>query len=363
MVACDECLRRTWLLERMGGHLDFRLSSMIDVLELDDRSLIELTTGALRRRLEQGYARFGGDTVREMTTRATASGVEMLCRCAGLYPAQLRAVRAAPAVLHVAGGLERFLELSADDPVALVGSRGATPYGLDAARMLGRGVCASGLTVVSGMAPGVDGAAHEGALAAGGRTIAVIAGCASESYPRSQRGLHRRILAAGAVVSETGPGTPVRRWMLPARNRIIAALSRIVILVQGAERSGAGLTVLAAREYGRPVGAVPGSVMLDQSTASNALLAQGAGVIRDAQDVLDLVFGAGLRDAPAARGVTVELDQSQREVVDAIRAGADTAGALARRGYGGEHGLAMLARLELMGVISRRAGGRYVICG
>jgi DNA processing protein len=354
-------LRRTWLLERMGGHLDFNMRSMIDVLALDDASLIEMTGSALRERLVRDYARFGHEQADGMIFRARAADVSLVCLCAELYPARLREVRAAPAVLHVAGELDRFVELCGGDPVALVGSRGATSYGLDCARTLGRGVSASGLTVVSGMAPGVDGAAHEGALSGGGRTIAVIPGCATEPYPRGQRGLHRRIIAVAAAISETGPGTPVRRWMLPARNRIIAALSTLVVLVQGPERSGAGLTVAAAREYGRAVGAVPGSVMLEQSVAPNALLAEGAGMIRDAQDVLDLLFGAGMRDATG--GTHVELDESQRAVLDAIRAGADTAGALARHGCGGELGLTVLAALEMAGVISRAAGGRYVICG
>jgi len=337
------------------------MGRMIDVLELDDAALIELTSGDLRSRLVKEYATFGGEQATEMTTRAEGAGVALLCRCADGYPSALGEVRAAPAVLHVAGGLGRFLELCEGDPVALVGSRSATAYGLDVGRMLGRGVSASGLTVVSGMAPGVDGAAHEGALSGGGRTIAVIPGSAAEPYPRSQRGLHRRILAIGTAVSETGPGAAVRRWMMPARNRIIAGLSRIVILVQAPERSGAELTAMAARAYGRPIGAVPGSVLLQSSTVPNALLAEGASVIRDAQDVLDAVFGAGERGAQRAEGP--ELDESQRAVMQAIRAGADTAGALARVGYGGEVGLSVLARLELAGLISRTAGGRYAICG
>ena len=142
------------------------------------------------------------------------------------------------------------------------------------------------------MALGVDGAAHEGSLG-GGHTIAVLPGSAATAYPRSRRELHRRILEAGVAVSETGPGASGRRWMFPARNRIITALSRLVIVVQARRGSGASLTVDAARAYGREVGAVPGSVLQKVSEEPNALIAKGAWLIRDAQDALDVIFGAG----------------------------------------------------------------------
>ncbi len=137
-----------------------------------------------------------------------------------------------PAVLHVSGGIPRFLELAADGSVAIVGARRASPYALENARALARGL-AGRLTVISGMASGVDTAAHEGALHGRGGTIAVLASSPERPYPPSSRGLHREIIAAGAVVSELGPGVPARRWMFPARNRIIAALADMTVVVAG----------------------------------------------------------------------------------------------------------------------------------
>jgi DNA processing protein len=360
-VVCDDCLRRTWLLEAMGSHLDFRRGSMLDVLDLDDDSLIALTGGEMRRALSRDHARFGRDDARRLRSRAQGASLTQLCRCDDLYPAALAGLRASPAVLHIAGGLERFLKLCAADPVALVGARKANEYGRDMAQALGRGISASGLTVVSGMALGVDGAAHEGALLSGGLTIAVLPGCAAVAYPASKRELHRRIIEAGVAVSETGPGAAIRRWMFPARNRIIAAMSRLTVLVQARQGSGALLTVDAARHYGREVGAVPGSVKLELSQEPNALIADGAWLIRDAQDVLDVIFGVGRR--VALNRVTPALDPGQQAVIDAIRAGADTIAGLARMGCGGERGLETLAALELSGVLRRTTGGRYEVTG
>jgi DNA processing protein len=358
-VACDDCLRRTWLLEAMGAHLDFRTGSMIDVLDLDDNSLIALTGGEMRRTLARRHSGFAAVDAQLLRSRAQAASLTQLCRCEASYPTALEGVRASPAVLHVAGGLERFLTLCAEDAVAVVGSRKANEYGIDVARALGRGISASGLTVVSGMALGVDSACHEGALMAGRRTIAVLPGCAAETYPRSKRVLHRQILEAGAAISETGPGAAIRRWMFPARNRIIAALCRLVVVVQAGSGSGALLTVDAARAYGREVGAVPGSVLHVLSAESNALIAGGGWLIRDAQDVLDVIFGVGER--VASNSCTRSLEPGQRAVIDAIRAGTDTAAELARLGHGGEQGLATLASLELAGVIRRTTGGRYAV--
>ena len=156
-------------------------------------------------------------------------------------------------MLHVVGELERFLALLSEPAVAIVGARRPSPYGVTVARSLGRGLGAAGVTVVSGMARGIDSAAHRGALDAviaptpGRRppgpqpeapTIAVLAGAAEIPYPASARNLHGRIGAAGAIVSELPPGTTARRWMFPARNRIIAALSAMTVVVEARERSG-----------------------------------------------------------------------------------------------------------------------------
>jgi DNA processing protein len=261
-------------------------------------------------------------------------------------------------LLHVAGGLERLLELTAEDPVALVGSRRPSPYGVEVARALGRGLGFAGITVVSGMALGIDSAAHAGALEAGGPTVTVLPGSAHRPYPHARRGLHRRILATGAAVSELGPGTSVRRWMFLARNRIIAGLAAMTVVVEAAEHSGALVTARVAGELDRPVGAVPGRVTTQLATGPNGLLAAGACLVRGPQDVLDHLYGAGMRHIVDARPPP---EPELRPLLAAVADGHDTVAALARAGFQPEQGLAALAALELAGYVRRVAGGRFTV--
>jgi DNA processing protein len=284
--------------------------------------------------------------------------MELLCVCAPTYPERLLQLRTPPAVLHVKGGVERFLELAAADPVAVVGARQATEYGRDVATLLGRGISASGLTVVSGMAKGVDAAAHRGALAAGGRTIAVLPGSAAEPYPKQHRSLHAEIIGSGVAVSEMGPRMATHKWTFIARNRLIAALSRLTIIVQARSDSGALSTVGYARGLGRVVGAVPGSVLMRQSEGPHALLAGGATLIRDAQDVLDTMYGGGAR--AAANPDLTGLDPVALSVLEAVASGADTVAAVTRTGVESGQAMTTLAGLELAGLVRRGAGGRYI---
>src|SRR5262249_14770588 len=184
------------------------------------------------------------------------AGLELICRCDPAYPVRLRDLAAPPAVLHVAGGLDRFLTLAARDPGAVVGSRVASPYGTGGARSLGSARAPTGGTALSGRAHGIDSAAHMGALAADAPTIAVLPGPADRPYPPSRRALHRRVIASGAAVSELPPGTPVRRWMFPARNRIIAALGAMTVVVEAGERSGSLVTAGARQQLARRIAAV-----------------------------------------------------------------------------------------------------------
>jgi DNA processing protein len=257
----------------------------------------------------------------------------------------------------VAGGLDRCLALLCDEPVAIVGARRASQYGLEVARSLGRGVACSGVTVISGMAAGIDSAAHEGALSVGGPTVAVLPSSANRPYPASKRSLHRRLVGVGAAVSELPPGADIRRWMFPARNRIIAALSAMTVVVEARHRSGALVTSRHAAALARTVGAVPGRVTSPQSAGPNGLLALGAVVVRDAQDVLDGVFGAGVRRAGATP--RAELEPEQRQLLEAVASGRDTMDALARGGIEPGRALAALAALELGGYLVREPGGRF----
>jgi DNA processing protein len=352
-------MRRTWLLGRLSGHLEFERREIEAMLVLDDQELIALAAEHSRRELIRELGRYGDEQARLARREAEVRGLELICRCDELYPHGLRRLQAPPAVLHVAGGMGRFLELAADDPVAVVGTRRPTSYGLEVAEMLGRGVSVAGLTLVSGMALGIDSAAHRGSLAGGGRTIAVLAGCAADPYPRRNRKLYGEILRDGVAVSELGVGASLRKWTFVARNRVIAALSRMTIVVQGLERSGALKTAEFAQELGREVGAVPGSVQVRQSRGPHRLLREGAVLIGGPQDVLDAVFGAGVRDATEAERAA--LPAEQQAVLDGISDGADTIAALTRSGISGDQVLRSLAELELTGMVRRAAGGRYVI--
>jgi len=197
------------------------------------------------------------------------------------YPALLATI-AAPPALHVRG------TLTTDDAlaIAIVGSRRATPYGLDAAEKLAADLAARGVTIVSGLARGIDSAAHRGALAAGGRTIAVLGSGLDVIYPPEHRALAREIEGRGALVSQFARATAPRPWNFPARNRTIAALALGVVVVEASERSGALITAALAGDLGREVFAVPGKITDPMSQGPLRLLQDGAKLVRDWTDVV-----------------------------------------------------------------------------
>lgn len=356
--ACPRCLRRTWLIARLSGHIERVWASrrpLPAVLALPDGELIDALAGDHRERIVEEYDRFDAA---EALRRCRDGGVVPICRCCSRYPVRLLDLPDAPAVLHVLGRPERFEQLALAESVAIVGARRATPYGLEQARGVARGLAAAGVAVVSGMALGIDAAAHTGALEAGGLTLAVLAGGAERAYPASKRRLHERIGAEGAVVSEMPPGTPVRRWGFPARNRIIAALSRVTVVVEAGERSGSLITATLALDLGRDVAAVPGLVTAPLASGTNGLITDGARLVRGAQDVLELLYGAAAPRLPVfatAAGLPGDL----RELLERVGSGQDTVGALVADGSPVDAVLAGLAQLELRGRIRRTAGGRY----
>ena len=200
--ACDGCLARAWLLSRLAGHLEPVRARLAELLGLGDDELIEAVGGEHRDTLRREFGRFDA---RDARARVVAAGLQAICCCHRRYPDRLYELEGPPAVLHVAGELERFLELVREDPVAIVGARRASGYGTDVARSLGRGLGASGVTVVSGMALGVDAASHAGALdgrgwdrggAARGRRAPVSADQARAPSPHpGNRGGHLRTAA------------------------------------------------------------------------------------------------------------------------------------------------------------------------
>lgn len=354
--ACDRCLKRSWLIERLGGHLDRVGSGLGDALALPDTELIAALAGKKQARVAQELRSVEPAEIRE---RANAGGLEPICRCEEGYPAQLRPLQSAPAVLYVAGGLDRALALLERDVVAIVGTRRASGYGLEVARSLGRGLAAAGITVISGMALGIDSAAHAGALAANGATVAVLPGGADKPYPASRRALHDRIVAAGAVLSELPAGAAVRRWTPLARNRIIAGLASMTLVVEACPGSGALLTAAYARELARPVGAVPGRVTSGLAAGPNGLIRDGALLIERAQDVLDELYGEGA--VTCSDEVRPALSDQLARLLAAIGAGHDTLAALTREAWAAEQALRELSELELMGYVRRGPGGRFEV--
>lgn len=197
------------------------------------------------------------------------------------YPELVREITDAPPLLFARGA-----RVPSAPAVALVGARRASRAGLEAAALLARGLAEAGVAVVSGFARGVDAASHRAALDAGGPTIAVF-GCGIDvCYPAEQRGLLAALLARGTALSEFPPGEGPEPWHFPVRNRIIAGLVRIVCVVEAAERSGSLITARCAAGYGRDVAAVPGSILAPGAAGSNALLKDGAILVRSADDLL-----------------------------------------------------------------------------
>ena len=245
--------------------------------------------------------------------------------------------------------------------VAVVGSRKASEYGRGMARSMGEGLARGGVAVVSGLALGIDGAAHRGALAAGGDTIAVL-GCGPDvAHPPSHRRLFQDILKRGLVVSEFLPGEAPLPHHFPRRNRLIAGLSKAVVVVEAARKSGALITVEHALDIGRDVFAVPGTVGRRQSEGAHALIRDGAGLVTSAHDVL---LGAGLADAdPDARSrgrAPSGLDSRQRALWDALEAEPDHIDLLARRArLDIATAAATLSVMEVHGWVRRAPGLRF----
>jgi DNA processing protein len=360
---CATCLRRSWLIARLAGHIELAWLArrpLPALLTLADDALLAALGGGERARIAAQHERFDATVAR---TRAADAGVTPLCRCDARYPACLRDLPDPPSVLYVFGDFERFDRCLGGERVAIVGARRATPHGLEQARALAHGLTAAGLIVVSGMALGADAAAHAGALEAGGPTLAVLAGSPERAYPASKRALHRRIAATGAVVSELPPGTQARRWCFPARNRLIAALARVTVVVEAGERSGSLITATLAADLGREVAALPGPVTAPLAAGTNALIADGACLVRGPRDVVELLFGAAAPELCPPPAAGDDLEPDLRALLDRVGGGADTVAALTADGAGIDATLAGLAQLELRGRVRRAAGGRYVPTG
>ena len=242
--------------------------------------------------------------------------------------------------------------------VAIVGTRSATPHGLADARELGAFLAGAGITVVSGLAIGIDGAAHEGALDAGGLAIGVVATGLDVTYPRRHRALFDRVRKHGLVVGEHGYGVQPSRERFPVRNRIIAALADVVVVVEATTTGGARITAGYAADYGRDVYAMPGSRRNPAAAGCNALVADGAHPLLDPGDVLvALGRGGSLPGRWTSDGITKPTDRDEAAVLHALGGDPATIDRLERDAALGPARLgAALNRLERAGRIQRRRG-------
>jgi DNA processing protein len=291
------------------------------------------------------------------------------------YPPALLESPDPPLLLYVQGRLSALSLPS----VAVVGSRRPTAQGRDNAHAFARDLAAAGFAVVSGLALGVDAASHEGALAAGGATVAVVGTGIDRVYPPRHRELAQRIVAAGgALVSEFTPGTPPLASNFPRRNRIIAGLSRGTLVVEAALQSGSLITARLANEAGREVFAIPGSIHAEQSRGCHALIRDGAQLVESAAEIVAALRQPalpGLRPtptpaptpAPSARAADDDGDSDDGEHRDLLAALGQDPVSLdslqARTGLPTARLLAQLLELELAGRVARLPGGLYQRCG
>ncbi len=281
------------------------------------------------------------------------NGLELQCWEKGSenYPKELLDLQHPPAELYALGNAA----VLAKPRVSIVGTRASTGYGERITRMLTRSLVKAGVTVVSGMARGIDGTAHRTALEEDGDTVAVLGTGIDVPYPVGHRQLHRTIAERGLVVSENPPGMTAQKGAFPKRNRIIAALAPVTIVVEAGFRSGALNTASQALELGRVVAAVPGPIDSDQSRGSNQLLRDGAVLISSADDALTLL---GLSVPVAARQSTPLLPDTEQKVWDATDRGfADMDSLPARTGLTMAECLAAITSLEILGLVECSLAG------
>ena len=311
----------------------------------DDPTLLELAAPLLARG-------------RETRASAAREGIHVMAWDDPLFPPALHAISDMPVVLWYRGALDAL----AAPVVAVVGSRAASAVALETAERLGEDLAAFGVTVVSGLARGVDSAAHRGALRTG-RTIAVLGSGVDRVYPHEHRGLAREIAERGLVISEFAPGMPPLKFHFPLRNRVISGLSRAVVVIEASENSGSLITAACALEQGRDVMAVPGNVLSGRNRGGHALIRDGAKIVEGADDIVEEL---GLTQHAPPAGAQPATGAGSKAAPDlllqAMDAGQpyDLDGLAAVSGVNGVRLLPRLFDLELRGLVRRVAGGRFM---
>lgn len=289
---------------------------------------------------------------------ASKAGIDAIAWSDPEYPPMLAAIVDPPPVVWLRGCRSAF-----DAPaVAIVGSRAGSPYALSVAEQLAADLAARGVAVVSGLARGVDSAAHRGALSAAGATVAVLGSGADVVYPREHEPLARAIAAAGAVVSELVPGTRPQPRFFPLRNRIISGLARAVVVIEAGEKSGSLITARCALEQGRDVLAVPGNVLNGRNRGGHALLRDGAKIVETADDILE-ELGVGLGRPVAAASDRGRGNEGRADPLLACLPPGEACDLDVIAGRSGLAAVRLLPRLldlELRGLVRRAGGGRFI---
>lgn len=269
------------------------------------------------------------------------------------YPPQLLDLHDPPAGLYLRGGILP----PRDRLIAMVGARACSAGGADIARAIARGLASAGFAVVSGAARGIDAASHEGSLEGGASTVAVLGSGIDVPYPRASAGLLGRIASGGTVASEYPPGVPAMAFRFPARNRIVVGLARALIVVEGEEGSGSLISAEHALDLGRDVLAVPGAVTNPLAAAPNALIRDGAALVRGVGDVLEELGVMRAADGPRPVQLTLDLPDLERRALAAVTDRVLPESVADALGLPVEQVLPVLFRLELAGLV-RNVGGR-----
>ncbi|MDZ4850293.1 MAG: DNA-processing protein DprA [Pirellulaceae bacterium] len=360
--------RRAYLQLALVNGIGPRLmTSLLDFFELPSKVLSSSRTqlseiARIGPKLADAIYRSNNDNlVDRVFAHCTENHVRILIPYDDAYPALLKEIADPPLALYIRGEFKPEDQLS----IGIVGTRHATHYGRTVAEGLGRSLARAGLTIVSGLARGIDAYAHRAALEVDGRTIAFLGSSVTDVYPSEHASLAVEIASHGAVVSETHPFSKPKPGVFPQRNRLISGISLGVIIVEAAERSGALITASHAGEQGRDLFAVPGAVNSRMSRGCNRLIRDGAILVQDAQDVLEhlgpLVGSARISDDRIVRHpVELQLNIQEQAVLQAIEmTPSDMDDVIVRSGLAVSRVLSTVSALEMRGLI-RRVGGRSV---
>ncbi len=332
-----------------------------------------LAASGIGERKVKGILGFSGwKDVRRMLDRARDFGMKVLTSGSAEYPEPLKNISDCPPILYMKG------DILEEDKYALgiVGTRTPTHYGRIHAENMADGLAKKGFTIVSGLARGIDSAAHKGALKAGGRSIGIMGSGLDVPYPPENQVLMQKLASSGAVLSEFPPGTGPNKENFPRRNRIISGLSLGVLVVEAGKGSGSLITANYALDQGKEVFAIPGNISSAVSSGTNELIKSGAKVVTGIDDIIEElapVLKGFLNISPTANvsgrepagqaGLKAALASEERRVVDALGPEPVHIDELARQlGMGASHIMGVLLQLELKGIVKQVAGKKFFIC-